>query len=62
MSGEVWLAGASFDRASAATDPAFKPPGEGGSGIGAPLVGALVALSLALLAGVTRLCLRRLGS
>lgn len=62
QSGEIWLAGASFDHAAAAADPAFGAPGDsdGGPGIGAPLV-ALGALAITLLALVTRRVLRRTG-
>lgn len=57
QNGEVWLAGASFDRAAAAEDPAFQPPGSGDGGLqlGAPIVALLAFLSIALLAYLTRL-------
>ncbi len=54
---EVWLAGVSFDRAAAAEDPAFQPPGSGDGGLqlAAPIVALLAVLSIALLAYLTRL-------
>ncbi len=54
---EVWLAGASFDRAAAAKHPAFQPPGSGDGGLQlrAPIVALLAFSSIALLAYLTRL-------
>ena len=63
QSGEIWLAGASFDRTAAASDPAFGSRGSADDGpdIGAPLVAFLVALGSALLVLVTRRVMRRPG-
>lgn len=63
QSGEIWLAGASFDRTAAASDPAFgsRDSADDGPDIGAPLVAFLVALGSALLVLVTRRVMRRPG-